>query len=163
MVEENGPYKNEVLQIVKEMMEDETANINEKNISPEEKQEKAKKNVVEKLLIELEGVSSGTLIGALLGVRAAVTVVVPLLKTGILQEVVSPITALAEKATGARIGAAAGIGITAGVILGSAAIAGAIGGGITGYKAAEEADSVLDASNKAAKATYKNAEKVFGK
>lgn len=37
MIEENGPYKNEVLQIVKENIEDEIANIKEKNISPEEK------------------------------------------------------------------------------------------------------------------------------
>lgn len=59
-------------------------------------------------------------------------------------------------ATSAGIGAAPGSGIAVGVIFGAAALAGAVGGGITGYKAAEEADSVLDAITFAAKANYEN-------
>ncbi|KAF4111635.1 uncharacterized protein LOC131543222 isoform X1 [Onychostoma macrolepis] len=58
-------------------------------------------------------------------------------------------------------GAAAGAGVSVGTIsagvLGVAAVLGAVGGGITGWKAAEEADSVRDAMNKAAMANYENA------
>ncbi|XP_058637679.1 uncharacterized protein LOC131543888 [Onychostoma macrolepis] len=64
---------------------------------------------------------------------------------------------------GAGIGAAAGSGIAAGVIFGAAALAGAIGGGVTGYKAASEADSVLDAVKIAAKANYENVKGVVEK
>nr|XP_055050810.1 GTPase IMAP family member 7-like isoform X1 [Misgurnus anguillicaudatus] len=78
--------------------------------------------------------------------------------------------------TGAGIGAAgsgiaAGIagvgaassGVAAGVILGAAAFAGAIGGGVTGYKAAEDVDSVSDAIKNAAKLNYENAKGVVKK
>nr|XP_055050817.1 GTPase IMAP family member 7-like isoform X2 [Misgurnus anguillicaudatus] len=87
-------------------------------------------------------------------------------------------TAVAEAGliTGAGIGAAgsgiaAGIagvgaassGVAAGVILGAAAFAGAIGGGVTGYKAAEDVDSVSDAIKNAAKLNYENAKGVVKK
>ncbi|XP_073715778.1 GTPase IMAP family member 7-like [Misgurnus anguillicaudatus] len=78
--------------------------------------------------------------------------------------------------TGAGIGAAgsgiaAGIagvgaassGVAAGVILGAAAFAGAIGGGVTGYKAAEDVDSISDAIKNAAKLNYENAKGVVKK
>lgn len=64
---------------------------------------------------------------------------------------------------GVAAGATAGSGIAVGVILGAAALAGAVEGGITGYEAAEEADSMLDAITFAAKANYANAKKVVTK
>nr|XP_021333764.1 immune-associated nucleotide-binding protein 13-like [Danio rerio] len=64
---------------------------------------------------------------------------------------------------GASIGAAAGSGIAVGVVFGAAALAGAIGGAVTGYRTAEEADSVLDAIRFAAKANYENARGVVKK
>ncbi len=91
------------------------------------------------------GVAAGAT-GAALGVAASGTVAVE-----------------AGVAAGAGIGAAAGSGIAAGVIFGAAALAGAVGGGFTGYKAAEEADSVLDAIKMAAKVNYENAKDIVKK
>ncbi|XP_056318554.1 GTPase IMAP family member 7 [Danio aesculapii] len=48
-------------------------------------------------------------------------------------------------------------------VLGTAAFAGALAGGVTGYKAAEEADSVYDAMVKSAKLNYDNAATMIGK
>ncbi|XP_058648498.1 GTPase IMAP family member 7-like isoform X2 [Onychostoma macrolepis] len=176
MVKENGCYTNEMLQISDEEIKYEIKNITEDNLSPEEKRDKAKKIVQKKLLIKLAGVTSGALIGAFLGVGVALASVVALLK-GV--KYIQPIKAIALAATaaeaaaggaaaveagaaaGASIGAAAGTGIAAGVIFGAAALAGAIGGGITGYKAAEEANSVLDAIKITAKVNYGNAKEVI--
>ncbi|KAK7171207.1 hypothetical protein R3I94_001213 [Phoxinus phoxinus] len=66
----------------------------------------------------------------------------------------------AGAAGGAR--AAAGAGVGAGTyVVGVAALAGAIGGGVTGWKAAEEADSAYDAMTKAATLNYENAKVVL--
>ncbi|KAK7171204.1 hypothetical protein R3I94_001210 [Phoxinus phoxinus] len=61
-------------------------------------------------------------------------------------------------AAGAGVGLA-GPGLTAatGVAFGVAAFAGAIGGGITGYKAADEGDSVCVTIKNTAKLNYENA------
>ncbi|KAI7813865.1 GTPase IMAP family member 7-like [Triplophysa rosa] len=64
----------------------------------------------------------------------------------------------------AGVGAgAAGSGVAVGVIFGAAALAGAIGGGVTGYRAAEDGDSVSDAIRNAAKLNYENAKAVVKK
>ncbi|KAL1277223.1 hypothetical protein QQF64_023896 [Cirrhinus molitorella] len=141
--QENGSYTNELLQIVKEEIQEEMMKIDDDSLSPEQKHERAKKTVYEKILIKLSGVSIGTLIGAFLGIAVAVAAVVILLKDKNILTVVSN----ADTASC----------ITAGVVFGSAALVGAVGGGITGWDAAEEADSVIDAITKAAKANFETA------
>nr|XP_055073491.1 GTPase IMAP family member 7-like [Misgurnus anguillicaudatus] len=181
----NSCYTNELLQIVEEKIQEEIKDIKEENMSPEEKREVAKKIVNKKLRIKLAGVTTGILTGAFLGIGVAVTFIVALLKAGSITEAAAAGTAVAEAGlitgagigaacliTGAGIGAAgltgAGIGaassgIAAGVILGAAAFAGAIGGGVTGYKAAEDVDSVSDAIKNAAKLNFENAKGVVKK
>ncbi len=232
MVEENGRYTNELLLKAEEEIQEEMNSMLIVNLSTEEKRGVAKKIVLKKYLIRFAGATTGTLIGAFLGIGVAVASVVALLKAAKLKEVVKVIgiavtsagtvadkTAVAAAAggaaavgtaaasavagaveagvaagagvvaveagvaagaavgvaasgtvaveagvaAGAGIGAAAGSGIAVGVIFGAAALAGAVGGGITGYKAAEEADSVLDAIKMAAKVNYENAKDVVKK
>lgn len=197
---ENSCYTNELLQTVEEEIQQEMKNINEENMSPEEKREVAKKIVHKKLLVRLAGVTTGTLTGAFLGIGVAVASVVALLKAASIPGAAAAAgatgiaagTAVAEAGiiagaagsgiaagvTGAGVGAAgsgiaagiagvgvgaAGSGIAVGVIFGAAALAGAIGGGVTGYKAAEDGDSVTDAIKNAAKLNYENAKAVVKK
>ncbi|ROL29789.1 GTPase IMAP family member 4 [Anabarilius grahami] len=155
---ESGCYNNELLQLVEEEIRNEIENIEEDNLHKEEKRKKAKENVYKKLLVRLAGVTTGTLIGAFLGIGVAVTAVVALLKA---LKFISPVKAIGvEAAAGAGIGATAGSGMAAGLIFGAAALVGGVGGGITGYKAAEEADSVCDAIKRAAKANHENAKPI---
>ncbi|XP_051565917.1 GTPase IMAP family member 7-like [Myxocyprinus asiaticus] len=160
MVPENGCYTNEMLQTVEEEIQDEMKNLIEDNLSPVEKRERAKKIVLKKLLIRLAGMATGVLIGALLGVGVSVAAVVYLLiparvpaVAGIVRGTMG-VAAKAIEVTGTA--ASAGSGIAAGVV-GVAAFAGTVGGGITGWEAAEEADSMNDAMKKAANAIYENA------
>lgn len=172
---QNGCYTNELLQIVEEEIQEEMKNINEVNMSPEEKREEAKKIVHKKLLVKLAGVTTGTLTGAFLGIGVAVASVVTLLKAANIPGLLKAGTvAGAAGATGIVAGAAAmkagivaagaGVGLAgsgmaaaAGVAVGVAALAGAIGGGVTGCKAADESDSVCDAIKNAAKLNYEKA------
>ncbi|XP_026054691.1 uncharacterized protein LOC113040606 [Carassius auratus] len=248
MVEENGPYTNELMLNVEEEIQEEMNSMLIVNLSAEEKREVAKKIVLKKILIRSVGVATGTLIGAFLGIGVAVLSVVFFLKAAKFKEVAKAIgiavtaagtvadkvavaataggaaavgtaaaaagaaaveagvaagaaggavgataaagvvaveagvaagaTGAAAGATaaaagtvavetgvaaGAGIGAAAGSGIAAGVVFGAAALAGAIGGGVTGYKAAKEADSVFDAFKNAVKINYENAKEVVKK
>ncbi|KAA0722950.1 GTPase IMAP family member 7 [Triplophysa tibetana] len=199
---ENSCYTNELLQMVEEDIQEETKNINEEKMSPEEKREVAKKIVHKKLLVRLAGVTTGTLTGAFLGVGVAVASVVALLKAASIAGAAAAAGAtglaagtagsgiaagatglaagsgIAAGVTGAGVGAAgsgigagivgvgagaAGSGVAVGVIFGAAAFAGAIGGGVTGYKAAEDVDSVSDAIRNAARLNYENAKAVVKK
>ncbi|XP_048041345.1 GTPase IMAP family member 7-like [Megalobrama amblycephala] len=171
----NSCYTNELLQIVEEEIQEEMKNVNEVNLLPEEKREVVKKIVHKRLLVRLAGVTTGTLTGAFLGIGVAVASVVTLLKATKVPGLVEAGTvAGAAGVTGIAAGAAAvkagivaagagvglagsGIAAATGVTLGVAALAGAIGGGITGYKAADEGDSVCDAIKNTAKLNYENA------
>ncbi|XP_051575127.1 GTPase IMAP family member 7-like [Myxocyprinus asiaticus] len=172
---ENACYTNELFQTVEEEIQEEMKNINEDSLPLIEKREMAKKIVHKKLLIRLAGVATGTLTGAFLGIGVAVASVVALLKAANIPGVVKAGTVAGAAAAGATgiaaagtvaveaglvagsgIGAA-GSGIAAGVFLGAAALAGAIGGGVTGFKAADEGDSVSGAIKNAAKLNYENA------
>ncbi|XP_051985496.1 GTPase IMAP family member 7-like [Xyrauchen texanus] len=167
MVHENGCYINEMLQTVEEEIQDEMKNLIEDSLSPEEKRRRAKEIVHGNLLKRLAGVTTGLLIGALLGVGVSVDAVVVVLTAasvpvgeGIATGKMN-VAAKAIAVTGTAAGA--GAGTRAGIAVGVAALAGAVGGGITGWKAAEEADSMSDAMKKAANATYENAKDVIEK
>ncbi|KAI7791516.1 hypothetical protein IRJ41_021691, partial [Triplophysa rosa] len=99
--------------------------------------------------------------------------VAAVVETGAVAAVVETGAVAAVVETGAvagvvETGAAAGAGVStgaviAGSVLGAAALVGAVAGGITGWKAAEEADSMYDAMKKAAKVNYDNAKAVVEK
>ncbi|KAI2663086.1 GTPase IMAP family member 9 [Labeo rohita] len=204
MVQVNGRYTNELMLTAEQEIQKEMKNENNGNLPSEERRERAKKNVFEKFVRRLAGVTTGILVGAFLGIGVAVASVVALLKgtnysiackgvslgiaaaeaaaaaagagaggaaagAGVVAAKAGIATAAgaaaleAGVATGAGIGAAAGAGIAAGVLFGSAALAGAIGGGITGYNAAEQADSVLESIKNSAKANYEKSKRVVEK
>ncbi|XP_067303802.1 GTPase IMAP family member 5-like [Pseudorasbora parva] len=268
MRNKSGCFTNELLQKVEKDIQEEIENMDEKNVPLEEKREKAKKSVGNKMLNQLTGATTGALIGALMGALSAATFILPLLQTtipfrtflnmasavvgargavteetaadkatvpkgeaektgekaegaeetglveeetgekaggaeeetgkkaGIMEEetgekadraeeetgkkagIVEEETGqkaegaeeetekkagiveeeIGEKAEAARVGAAAAIAVG---VFKVSALAGAFVGGVTGWKAAEEADSVYDAMNKAAKLNYENATAVL--
>uniref|UniRef100_A0A672MWX1 GTPase IMAP family member 7-like n=1 Tax=Sinocyclocheilus grahami TaxID=75366 RepID=A0A672MWX1_SINGR len=157
MVKENVCYSNELLQMLEKEIQEEIKK--NKNVPPEEQRERAKEIVHDKFLKQLVGASTGALIGALLGAGVALASIVAVLQA------IHPLKALAVGVSGAGAaaggavagGAGAPAGTTSARVLKVAAVIGAAGGGITGWKAAEEADSVSDAMNKAATANYENA------
>ncbi|RXN14273.1 GTPase IMAP family member 7-like protein [Labeo rohita] len=176
MVEDNGCYSNELLQMVEEEIREEMK-INEDNLPQEEKREKAKEIVHKKIMEQVAGAATGVLIGALLGLGVALVSIVTVLRQVcplkalmkakiaaavegagglfVAEIAVETVVAGGAAAGGARAAADAGT-ITVGVF-GAAALAGAVGGGITGWKVAEDADSVNDAMKEAATACYENA------
>ncbi|XP_052416676.1 GTPase IMAP family member 7-like [Carassius gibelio] len=173
--DKNTCYTNELLQIVEEEIQDEMKNLKEVNMSPEERREEAKKIAHKKFLVKLAGVTTGILTGAFLGIGVAVASVVSLLKaanvagvieagtvagaagvTGIVAGAVAVKAGIIATGAGAGVGVA-GSGIAAAAGVAVAALAGAIGGGVTGFKAAEETDSVSDAIKNTAKLNYENA------
>uniref|UniRef100_A0A671QS75 Zgc:195075 n=1 Tax=Sinocyclocheilus anshuiensis TaxID=1608454 RepID=A0A671QS75_9TELE len=172
MVEENGCYSNELLQMLeKEIQEEMKKN---KNLPPEEQRERAKEIVHGTFLNQLGGASTGVVIGALLGACVAVAFVYTLLKP--LARCISKRGAVVVTEnvgeTGVECKLVASSGVRVGgavakaglVVIGVAAVVGAAGGGITGWKAAEEADSVLyDAMIKAAQLNYENAKALVEK
>ncbi len=79
MVKENGCYSNELLQTVEEEIQ-EVMKINQVNLPPEEKREKAKKIVYEKILEQVAGAATGIVLGALLGEGVALASVVAVLQ-----------------------------------------------------------------------------------
>lgn len=176
MVKENGCYSNELLQMLEKQIQEEMKK--NKNVPPEELRERAKEIVHEKILKQLVGASTGALIGALVGAGFTLaSLVLVLHQICPLKELLgAKVAAFGSGGAAAVAGgsveagagavavgakAAAGTGVSAGSILagvlGAAAVVGAVGGGVTGWEAAEEADSMCDAMIKAATANYDNA------
>lgn len=161
MVKENGCYSNELLQMLeKEIQEEMKKN---KNLPPEEQRERAKKIIHKKFLKQLVGAATGVVIGALLGAGVASAFVYGLLKplkrciakrNEVMTEIVGETGEEVKIVASGRGGAVAKVGVTVIIV---AAVIGALGGGITGWEAAEEADSVYDAMIKAAQLNYENA------
>ncbi len=198
MRNKNGCFTSELFQKMEEHIQEEIGKMDGENLPQDEKREKAKKNVQNKMLEQAAGATTGALIGALLGAGVAAAVLALPLRAllyvasayvgvrGGAREAETGETAAVEPGgaavkteeksggasteTGEKAGAAAAVGgaaaaaavrgastaVTAGVI-GVAALAGALGGGVTGWKAAEEAESVYDAMINTAKLNYENA------
>uniref|UniRef100_A0A672IGH1 AIG1-type G domain-containing protein n=1 Tax=Salarias fasciatus TaxID=181472 RepID=A0A672IGH1_SALFA len=126
-VERNGQYyTNDMLQAVEREIQREEEQSSPEDLPPEEIRNQAKSHVENRFPIELAGVGTGVLLGALLVSGAA-------------------------RATAAVVlgGEAA---VTVGAAVGVMAAAGGIMGGVMGHKAAEEAETVTDAVKNAAKA-----------
>lgn len=156
MVKENGRFTSELLQDVEKHIQEEVKNINKDGLPPDEQREKAKKNVYWKYLEKFAGVATGAVLGALLGIGVSVALVTSILKSYLTVKsalVVAGVGA-AEGAAGVGGAAAAGAGTVAAGVLGAAGFVGGVAGGITGWNAAEEAESVCDAIAKAAIDTW---------
>lgn len=129
-----------------------------------QEEKKQKKIVHEMFLLQVAGAITGALIGALLGVVVALSVVLALLKPFFTACKNLKAAGVDVKAVAAGVvGVAALVGVVAGAVVsggaGSSVVAAVVGvvGGVTGWKAAEEADSVYDAMTKAAKLNCENA------
>ncbi len=158
IVKENGRFTSELFQEVEKYIQEEAKNETENGLPPEEQRETAKKNVYRKYLERFAGVATGAVLGALLSIGASVAVDMSILnsyltlKTGLAVAGVG----VAEGAAGVAETAAAGAGTVAAGVLGAVGFVGGVAGGITGWNAAEEAESVCDAIAKAAMNTWEN-------
>uniref|UniRef100_A0A9J7XCV4 AIG1-type G domain-containing protein n=1 Tax=Cyprinus carpio carpio TaxID=630221 RepID=A0A9J7XCV4_CYPCA len=166
MRHKNGCYSNELFQKIEKQIQEEIGKMGGENLPPEEKQEKAKKNVQDTILEQAAGATTGDLIGALLG-TCAIAAILVLLKMsfplGVFLNVAATAVAIGGAVGGAReaeagVTAAVETGEKAGTSTDEAGVAGVLGaiGGVIGKKAAEAADSV-NAMMKAAQLNYEKA------
>ncbi|XP_062416597.1 GTPase IMAP family member 7 [Pungitius pungitius] len=167
-------YTNEMLQDVKELIQEEEEEIRQSpgNMPEEEIIEEAERRV-SRLLINLAGISTGALLGALLGVALVVREVVKALKKALSEEKVQrAFAASAVGVVGGVVGVVTvgGVGvavggeaalIAAGSVIGAGALVGAVKGGLTGYDAAREANTAGEAAKRAATAVFNKAKSVF--
>ncbi|KAK2862954.1 hypothetical protein Q5P01_002487 [Channa striata] len=154
-----GCYTNEMLQAVEtEIQQDEELiRQSSENMSEEEIRRQARDRADKKLMIKLVGVTTGALLGALLGVVGMVGAVLKLLtltsQSKNMQQALRLTTGitLGRKMTAATAEAAASRTATAvsrgGTVV--AAVLGAVEGGLIGYDAAKEAKTPLEAIEKA--------------
>ncbi|XP_044039241.1 GTPase IMAP family member 7-like [Siniperca chuatsi] len=177
-------YTNEMLQAVEEEIQQEEEHIRllSGNMSEEEVREQAKGRVYTTLLVKFAGTTTGSLLGAFYGVAVMVGLVATVLnETSKPVQLQQAIGKLAKAAlgggavitggavlTGGAEGGVAGAavaggtaGITLGIVTGTSAAVGALIGGVTGYHAAEGADTPLDAAKRAAEAVRNEAQSVL--
>jgi len=178
MEKEDGYFTNELLQNLEKKKQKEMKK-NGDHLPPEEKREKAKKSFPKNVCLQFAGATTGALIGALLGVVVALSVVIALLipfcsackniKAGRGAAAGGAGADAVKAVTAGVVGVAALVGVIAGALVsggaGSSLALGVVGvvGGVTGWKAAEEADSVYEAMTKAAKLNCENATVVVEK
>uniref|UniRef100_A0AAQ4NSR8 AIG1-type G domain-containing protein n=1 Tax=Gasterosteus aculeatus aculeatus TaxID=481459 RepID=A0AAQ4NSR8_GASAC len=150
MIEENkgSCYTNEMLQAVEKLIQEEEEKIRQSSGNKTEKEirEDAKKTTSGRLLINFAGIATGALLQYLLGLFKGSLMVggAEVLKKMTLGKIVP---ALAESVVG---------GATEGAVAGSLMAVGAmIGRSFTGYDAAQEADTVSEAMDRAAKPVFK--------
>nr|XP_040036867.1 GTPase IMAP family member 7-like isoform X2 [Gasterosteus aculeatus aculeatus] len=152
MIEENkgSCYTNEMLQAVEKLIQEEEEKIRQSSGNKTEKEirEDAKKTTSGRLLINFAGIATGALLQYLLGLFKGSLMVggAEVLKKMTLGKIVP---ALAESVVG---GATEGAGKVAGSLMAAGSM---IEGGLTGYDAAQEADTVSEAMDRAAKAVFK--------
>ncbi|XP_041820486.1 GTPase IMAP family member 7-like [Chelmon rostratus] len=146
VVNRGGCYTNDMLRKVEEIVKQEEERIRQSsgNMSGTEVAEQAKRSTIQKLLIKLAGVGTGALFGAFFGVAAAAGVVLAALNS--LQ-----ILGVAGIAGGAAV-------TPIGAVLGASAAVGGVMGGITGYDAADGANTPLEAAERAAEAVMHQAQ-----
>uniref|UniRef100_A0A3Q1I8E1 AIG1-type G domain-containing protein n=1 Tax=Anabas testudineus TaxID=64144 RepID=A0A3Q1I8E1_ANATE len=156
MVMENngGYYTNEMLQVAEKEIskEEEHLKLSSVNMSSEEIRLKAKNTVSQRFLNQLAGTATGVLLGAFFGVAAMLKLALTAVRSPAelikLVKNTPPVGKLA-------IGAAAGgeiVGVCLGVGAGALAVTGGVMGGIIGHDAAEGAETMKEAVEKAAKA-----------
>nr|XP_040036869.1 GTPase IMAP family member 7-like isoform X2 [Gasterosteus aculeatus aculeatus]XP_040036870.1 GTPase IMAP family member 7-like isoform X3 [Gasterosteus aculeatus aculeatus]XP_040036871.1 GTPase IMAP family member 7-like isoform X4 [Gasterosteus aculeatus aculeatus] len=149
MIEANkgSCYTNEMLQAVEKLIQEEEEKIRQSsgNKTEEEIREEAKKSVFKILRINFAGIATGALLGAIFNGDVVVGV------ETFFQEIIlgKIVPALAESVVG---GATEGAGKVAGSLM---AVGAMIGRSFTGYDAAQEADTVSEAMDRAAKPVFK--------
>ncbi|XP_026150892.1 protein mono-ADP-ribosyltransferase PARP14-like [Mastacembelus armatus] len=154
VMENNGDYyTNDMLQAAEVEIKREEENIKQISlcVTPEEIREQAKTTVSNRILIQLAGITTGAVLGAFFGVAKMVVLVAKAVKNVsdsfriALPTLVSTVGAAATP----EIAVAAAVGITA-----AAAVTGGVIGGITGHEAAAGAETVWEATERAAKAVF---------
>uniref|UniRef100_A0A672IEC7 AIG1-type G domain-containing protein n=1 Tax=Salarias fasciatus TaxID=181472 RepID=A0A672IEC7_SALFA len=158
-VERNGQYyTNDMLQAVEREIQREEEQIRQsspENLPPEEIRNQARRQVANRFLIELAGVATGALLGALFGiealVRAVTTMIIhPSQAINLIKKVPALMGAPAAAAAGGE--AALAVGVGAGVTAAVVATTGGVLGGIIGHEAAQGAETAQDAVERSAKA-----------
>uniref|UniRef100_A0A672IFR4 Uncharacterized LOC115408344 n=1 Tax=Salarias fasciatus TaxID=181472 RepID=A0A672IFR4_SALFA len=158
-VERNGQcYTNDTLQAVEgeiQTVEEQIRQSSPEDLPPEEIRNQARRQVANRFLIELAGVTTGILLGALFGVevlvRAVATVVThPSQAINLMKKVPALMGAPAAAVAGGE--AALAVGVGAGVTAAAVAATGGVLGGIIGHEAAQGAETAQDAVERAAKA-----------
>ncbi|KAM3590612.1 uncharacterized protein V6R79_012584 [Siganus canaliculatus] len=110
----------------------------------------AKAEVHSKFLVRLAGLATGTVVGAFFGSAAAVGVVMTAVRY----------TAMIRRETGVVVGGRAARLLAGGVVAGGAVMGGVMGG-VAGYHAAEKAETVMEAVEKAADEVNRGGQAVF--
>ncbi|XP_029975009.1 GTPase IMAP family member 7-like isoform X2 [Salarias fasciatus] len=165
-VERNGQcYTNDLLKAVEREIQREEEHIRQsspEDLPPEEIRNQAKRQVGNRFLIELAGVTTGVLLGALFGVealvRAVTTVVRKTSQTQNLETTVRRLTGVLAAAAYTKVGRMAeekvSVAVRVAAVTGAvaAAAAGGVMGGVIGHEAAQEAETMTDAMKNAAKA-----------
>ncbi|XP_063750464.1 GTPase IMAP family member 7 [Eleginops maclovinus] len=177
MVEANkgSCYTNQMLQTMEEQIQQEEERIRQSsgNMTQEEVRERAKEKVFNNLDIQLAGIATGVLLGALFGTATMVGKVILMLKN-VLSDPgqLKAVAKLAGKATGvigtavgaAALGALTGeAAVAVGAAAAVAAVFGAVKGGVAGFHAAKGADTAQEAAQRAAKAAIEEARSVFSR
>ncbi|KAK2862953.1 hypothetical protein Q5P01_002486 [Channa striata] len=168
LANDGGRYTNEMLQTVEAeiQQEEELIRQSSENMSEEEIRRQARDRAYKKLIFKLAGVTTGALLGALFGVVVMVGAVATVLK--ISSEPVQLRHAVAKTVgvglTGGIFrGAVGASGTTLGALTLTAAVTGAVKGALTGYDAAEGADSPQEAVKRANEAVQEEAQSFLDK
>lgn len=134
MRQKNGCFTNELFQKIEKQIQEEIGKMGGENLPPEEKQEKAKKNVQEKILEKAAGMTTELLFGALLGVCGAVAIILAFLQTTFPSRELQNVASTVVRAVGGAVGGAV-VGAFGGAVVG--AVGGAVAGAVGGAREAE--------------------------
>ncbi|XP_040036851.2 protein mono-ADP-ribosyltransferase PARP14 [Gasterosteus aculeatus] len=159
MVTQNngGHYTNEMFQVVEKAIQVEEhriqQNLSSGNMPWEEIREQAKARVNERLLIQLAGTATGAVVGAFFGLAAMVGLVVTAVNNcAHLVKLLKTVPALSGIGAPAGAGVAMAGQVVLGVAIAGMAAVGGVMGGVIGNKAAEGAQTPLEAAEMAANA-----------
>ncbi|XP_008296127.1 uncharacterized protein LOC103369241 [Stegastes partitus] len=111
------------------------------NLPPKEITEKAKSQVYHRYLIQMAGIGTGALLGAFCGIAAMIGLVITAVRNVALMKLIKTVPGAVAGADMVVVGTAV-VGV-------SAAAAGAVLGGVIGGKAAEGAETPLEAAERA--------------
>lgn len=165
-------YTNEMLQAVeKELKEEENIQRQLGDLSEAEIRERAKANVLKRLLIRTAGIGTGVLLGAFFGVVVMAGAVSNLwdpqkpiqLRDAAASAVAAGAMSTAGLVAGASVGGLAGLGAASMTVAAAFAVAGAVKGAITGNDEAVEAKTPKEAAQNTLKAVKNEAQSFLDK
>ncbi|XP_034532872.1 protein mono-ADP-ribosyltransferase PARP14-like [Notolabrus celidotus] len=154
-------YINRMFEVVENEIQKEVKSIRQSVgcMSVKEIREEAKSRVNDKLLIQLAGIGTGAVVGALFGIAAMVGIVITAFhNSGFLMKTLKRLPAAGGAAAaavgGVEAAGLAAVGVVAGVTTAGLTTTGAVIGGIIGHDAAEGAATPMEAAVKAANAVF---------